>query len=130
MAEDQIEFLAKYKVAVCLENSIEPYYFTEKFVNAVRAGCVPVYHAHPTVRNGILRGASWVDPADYGFNVPKTIRVALATPLQKVHAINRAWMTYPEVQATHFDGIWGQLAGIFTRKIVAVQANFTDANQI
>jgi hypothetical protein len=25
--------LAKYKIAVCLENSYEPNYFTEKFVN-------------------------------------------------------------------------------------------------
>ena len=42
MAEDQVKFLEAYKVAVCLENSIEPFYFTEKFVNAARAGCRPL----------------------------------------------------------------------------------------
>jgi hypothetical protein len=117
MAEEQLKFLAGYKVAVCLENSIEPYYFTEKFVNAARAGCVPVYHAHPTVRNGILRGAFWIDPADYGFDVPRTIGAALAAPLQEVQLTNHAWMARPEVQATQFDGVWAQLAAIFARKV-------------
>lgn len=117
LAEDQIEFLARYKVAVCLENSIEPYYFTEKFLNAARAGCVPVYHAHSTVRDGILRGAFWIDPVDYGFDVPRTLGAALAAPLQEVHLLNRAWIARPEVQATQFDGIWTQLAAIFARKI-------------
>ncbi len=117
MAEDQIRFLAKYKVAVCLENSIEPYYFTEKFLNAARAGCVPVYHAHPSVRNGVLRGAFWIDPANHGFDVTKTIAAALAAPLQEAHSVNRAWLARSDVRATHFDGVWSQLAGIFAQKI-------------
>ena len=53
-ADTVIRMAEKYKVAVCLENSCEPYYFTEKFVNAVRSGCIPVYHAHPTVAEGVL----------------------------------------------------------------------------
>ena len=45
-----IRFLSTCKVAVCLENCTEENYFTEKFVNAVRAGCIPVYHAHESVK--------------------------------------------------------------------------------
>jgi hypothetical protein len=37
------QLMSSYKVCVCLENMNEPGYFTEKFVEAVRAGCVPVY---------------------------------------------------------------------------------------
>jgi len=29
-------------------------------------GCVPVYRAHPTVRESYLEGARWSDPAEYG----------------------------------------------------------------
>ena len=77
----------------------------------------PVYHAHSTVRDGILRGAFSMDPVDYGFDVPRTLGAALAAPLQEVHLLNRAWIARPEVQATQFDGIWTQLAAIFARKI-------------
>jgi hypothetical protein len=48
--DEHIRFLSAYKVAICLENCVEPYYFTEKFINAVRAACIPVYHAHATVK--------------------------------------------------------------------------------
>src|SRR5262249_7138719 len=34
-----VEGLAKYKINVCLENTYEANYFTEKFVNAARAAC-------------------------------------------------------------------------------------------
>jgi hypothetical protein len=119
MSEDQVTFLSKYKVAVCLENSIEPYYFTEKFLNAARAGCVPIYRAHQTVRDGILKGAFWIDPADHGLDATRTIKAALAAPLEEVHAKNRAWMASPAVEATHFNGVWKQLAGIFSRKLSA-----------
>jgi hypothetical protein len=67
-ADSQIDFLSHYKVAVCLENSVgQPHYFTEKFVNAVRAGCVPVFHAHETIRSSLLKGAIWIDPVDFDF---------------------------------------------------------------
>jgi len=36
-----------------------------KIVYAVRAGCIPVYHAHATVKTSFLSGARWIDPADF-----------------------------------------------------------------
>ncbi len=61
-AGEKRELLSQYKVAVCLENMNEPHYFTEKFVEAVVAGCIPVYRAHPTIRDSVLEGAAWIDP--------------------------------------------------------------------
>ena len=90
--DKHIEFLSAFKVAVCLENCSEPHYFTEKFVNAVRAGCIPVYHAHRTVRNEFLRNAKWVDPAAFGFSPRRTIEYALAQDQSEFRRANDAWL--------------------------------------
>lgn len=117
MSEEQVEFLSQYKVAVCMENSIEPFYFTEKFVNAARAGCVPVYHAHPSVKHGVLSGAAWIDPAEYGFDPARTIQAALEAPLARIQSANRRWLELESVRATHFDGVWKKLAEVFVLKL-------------
>lgn len=88
----RIRFLSAYKVAVCLENCTEPYYFTEKFVFAVRAGCIPVYHAHATVKTSFLSGARWIDPADFGFSPRRTIDFALNQNQMEFRSINDAWL--------------------------------------
>src|SRR6266545_2809427 len=90
--DDHIRFLSAYKVAVCLENCTEPYYFTEKFVYAVRAGCIPVYHAHATVKTGFLSGARWIDPADFAFSPRRTIDFALNQDQMEFRSINDAWL--------------------------------------
>jgi hypothetical protein len=90
--DEHIRFLSAYKVAVCLENCTEAYYFTEKFVNAVRAGCVPVYHAHATVKASFLSGARWIDPADFGFSPRRTIEFALNQDQAEFRCINDAWL--------------------------------------
>ncbi len=87
-----LEFLSTFKVAACLENCVEPHYFTEKFVNAVRAGCIPIYHAHPTVRDRFLRNAKWVEPADFGFSPRRTIEYALAQDQSEFRRANDAWL--------------------------------------
>jgi Glycosyltransferase family 10 (fucosyltransferase) C-term len=90
--EEHARFLSEYKVAVCLENCVEADYFTEKFVNAVRAGCIPVYHAHPSVKRRFLGGAKWVDPADFGFSPQKTIQYALEQDQAQYRLVNDAWL--------------------------------------
>ena len=90
--DKKIRFLSGYKVAVCLENCTEAYYFTEKFINAVRAGCIPVYHAHATVKNGFLSGAEWVDPAEFGFSSRRTIEFALDQDQSEFRSVNDAWL--------------------------------------
>jgi len=91
-SEENIRLLSGYKVAVCLENCTEPYYFTEKFVNAVRAGCIPVYHVHATVKKRFLSGARWIDPAEFGFSSRRTVEFALDQDQTKFRATNDAWL--------------------------------------
>jgi hypothetical protein len=95
-----IEMYSRYKAVVCMENSVETNYFTEKFVNAVRGGAVPIYHAHPSVREGILHGAAWVDPADYGFDPGRTVAAALDADLSDFQQVNAKWLHSDCVAAT------------------------------
>lgn len=106
---DKIDLLARYHAALCLENTTEPYYFSEKFVDAVRAGCVPIYHAHPTLRDGVLKGAAWVDPEDFDFDVDRTLDHALALDREAVGQVNRAWLESPLVEATSVAQVWGRI---------------------
>jgi len=111
-----VDALAKYKIAVCLENSVEPNYFTEKFVNAARAGCVPVYHAHPTVRDSVLRGAKWIDPADSSFDVRATLRAASECESDAIVEQNYEWLKGEAVSETDGYRIWSRLAELFLER--------------
>lgn len=104
--------LAEYKAVVCLENTCESNYFTEKFVNAALAGAVPIYHAHETVREGVLRASTYVDPADYGFDPKETLQAALSMNGAAVQAANALWFSSPTVKATSFDAVWKRIAEI------------------
>ena len=94
--------MSRYKVAVCLENSCELNYFTEKFVDAVQAGCIPVYRAHPSVASGILQGAKWVDPAHFGFSVSRTLDFALGQDLTEYQDVNERWLNSDAVRERSF----------------------------
>ena len=117
--EDHVRALARYRFNLCLENSSEPHYFTEKFVNACRAGCVPIYHAHPTVRDGILRGASWIDPADYGFDPGRTFAAARAADTSSIVATNLSWLKSATVHETNGFRIWTRIADHFASRLRA-----------
>jgi len=90
-SEDKRKLLGNYLVNVCLENLCTPYYFTEKFVDAVRAGCVPVYRAHPT-NVEILAGCLWIDPANHDHDPARTIQAALKADGNAVRSTNEIWM--------------------------------------
>jgi hypothetical protein len=115
--DENIRFLSAYKVAVCLENCTEPYYFTEKFVNAVRAGCVPVYNAHATVKTSFLSGAKWVDPADFAFSPRRTIDFALNQDQMKFRSINDAWLASGILADTDEQKVMPQLHQIISGKL-------------
>jgi hypothetical protein len=91
-ASEKRELLSRYKVSVCLENVNEPYYFTEKFVEAVCAGCIPVYRPDTYTASGALKGAFWVDPRDYGNDPQATLTAALELNLHDIQEQNRAWL--------------------------------------
>lgn len=91
-AGEKRQLMARYKVAICLENMNEPHYFTEKFVEAVVAGCVPVYRATEDQRSGILRGAFWVDPNGPGLSKKLAVKSALGLDLGVVQSMNQRWI--------------------------------------
>jgi hypothetical protein len=117
MSDQQPRFMSHYKVAICLENSVEPFYFTEKFVNAARAGCIPVYHAHPTVADGILRDAKWIDPKDYAFDPNRTIEAALSASIREFQLTNQKWLEKAQTRNTFFDEVWATIGMIFHRRL-------------
>lgn len=117
LSDSQIEFLSRYKVAVCLENAIARNYFTEKFVNVARAGSIPVYHAEDTVRREILAGARWIDPADYGFDPDRTVRAALAADVDSIRSANFAWLRTPAAKAGDGFLIWDLVLGFVLAKL-------------
>ncbi len=41
------EFIGKYKFMICFENKSQPYYLTEKLLNAYHAGTIPIYWGCP-----------------------------------------------------------------------------------
>lgn len=91
-AGEKRELMSKYKVAICLENMNEPHYFTEKFVEAAVAGCVPIYRAHQTLRNTVLQGAVWVDPCDYGHGVAAVLQAAMKWSDVELFNANSTWL--------------------------------------
>jgi hypothetical protein len=115
--EDFIHFLSNYKVTVCLENCLEENYFTEKFVNAVRAGCIPVYHAHPKVRQKFLANARWVDPADFGFSSDRTIKYALEQDQAAFRQANDAWLNSGVLSETDDGTVLPRLHRIIKSKL-------------
>ena len=49
--EIKIEFLKDYKFNIAFENSTFPGYCTEKIINSMFAGCIPIYWGDPLVTN-------------------------------------------------------------------------------
>ena len=103
--------MAEYKVCVCLENMNEPGYFTEKFVEAVVAGCIPVYRATPELRETVLAGACWYDPGDPRWPKERAIEAALGADLKAIQAINSAWLMSSEsLSATRMESVFQKIA--------------------
>ena len=113
----KLNLLARYKINICMENSIEPFYFSEKFVNAVEAGCIPVYHAHSSVREGILTGAKWVDPQDFNFDAKRTLAHALDANSDAFLKFNKEWLMSDSVRATSSDAVHMQAARILANRV-------------
>ena len=122
-AEGLISFYSGFNVAVCLENLAEPFYFTEKFVNAVRAGCIPVYHAHPTVKSRFLSGAKWVDPADFEWSPEKTLEHALSADVSDYQATNDTWLQSGVLDGTDSARLFTQLHRIMCNKLGIMDEN-------
>lgn len=104
--------LTEYKVNVCLENTWEDWYFTEKFVGAVLAGCIPIYHACESVRERFLQGAAWVDPADFNFQADETLAFALNEDIEKYWDANLRWLQSEAFLETTARAVFERIGGI------------------
>ena len=83
----------------------------------MRAGCVPIYHAHPSVKKEFLDGAVWIDPADYGWNPQATLDAAMQLDRAEVDAVNQRWMAaHPKFQETNLRQVYSRLSEILARK--------------
>lgn len=91
-AEQKRMLMSQYKVCVCLENMNEPGYFTEKFVEAVVAGCIPVFRAAVDIRETFLKGACWFDPGDAKHFGKEAIAAALEGNLEACQETNERWL--------------------------------------
>lgn len=61
---NKINFQAKYKFALAIENSSSMGYCTEKFVQAAQSDCIPIYWGDPTI-NQQFNPKSFVNVHDY-----------------------------------------------------------------
>ena len=83
----------------------------------MQAGCVPIYHPHPSVRETFLYGAIWVDPADHGWNPRATVDVALNSDRKHVAATNYRWReNHPRVIKTDTASVYSRMAEILDLK--------------
>jgi hypothetical protein len=114
---DYVEFLARYRINICLENALTPHWFTEKFLNAARAGCVPIYHAHPTVRDEFLSGARWIDPAKFNFDVSATLAAAQTCDAATITEKNYRWLQSEGLRRTEGYAIWSRIADHFVNRV-------------
>jgi len=103
--------MSEYKVCVCLENMNEPGYFTEKFVEAVQAGCIPVYRASDDIRDSVLKGATWFDPGDIRWPREQVLVRACEAELQEIQQTNQQWLlTSAVLAATHAKAVYSRIA--------------------
>lgn len=86
------ELQATYQVAVCMENMRELFYFTEKFVEAVVAGCIPVYAAHESLLATYLDGAFWIDPGSHATGSTAAVETALKVDYIEASEQNQRWL--------------------------------------
>lgn len=111
--EEKRRLMSRYKVCLCLENMNEPGYFTEKFVEAVVAGCIPVYRASADIRDTVLQGAVWFDPGDSRWPGKQALQAALDADMMTCNSQNLAWLTTSrDLAATHSSSVYRRLSEI------------------
>lgn len=111
--DEKRRLMSRYKVCVCLENMNKSGYFTEKFLEAMVAGCIPVYRASADNRDTVLQGAVWFDPGDSRWPAEQAVQAALDEDLVICQSRNLAWLSMSrDLAATHASAVFGRLSAI------------------
>jgi hypothetical protein len=103
--------MSKYRFAICLENEPSPFYFTEKFVEAVCAGCIPIYQSHQSLRDNVLHGAMWVEPKR---NIEETLEYCDKIDQEEVQSKNEYWIRHnTHLQNTSIQRVYEKIETYF-----------------
>ena len=110
--------MSRHKVCLCLENMNEPGYFSEKFVEAVVAGCVPVYRASVNIRDTVLQGAVWFDPRDSRWPAEAVLQQAIEAAQSDCLQKNCRWLTESKAfAATHATSVFQRLSQLLATEV-------------
>jgi hypothetical protein len=115
---DKLLKMSQYRSAVCMENTHEPYYFTEKFVDAVQAGCIPIYQAHPTVAKTFLENAFWIDPARFNFDTKKILCHIKSLSISECVNKNFTWLDTDQVKQTSLESVFLRIGNILAQQAI------------
>lgn len=66
--DTKIDLLKSYKFNICFENTISPYYCTEKIWHAIAGGCLPIYYGEGTAIYETFPKNSFVDASKFKSN--------------------------------------------------------------
>jgi Glycosyltransferase family 10 (fucosyltransferase) C-term len=61
---DKVSTLANYRFALCFENTAFPGYVTEKIFDCFVAGCIPISHGAPDIKD-LVPASSFIDARDF-----------------------------------------------------------------
>jgi hypothetical protein len=110
----KIDFLKDYKFNIAFENSTHAGYCTEKIINSMFAGCIPIYWGDPLVTNDFNKNSfiNWNDYQDDNLFIQKIIEIDRNTKLYN-EMINEPWFNegkipdfvLPESVLTFFEKI-------------------------
>ena len=116
--EEKRRLVSRYKVCVCLENMNEPGYFTAKFVEAVVAGCIPVYRASADICDSVLQGASWADPGDSRWPADAVLQQAIEAAQSDCLQKNFRWLTESKAfAAAHATSVFQRLSQLLATEV-------------
>lgn len=96
--QDKIDFISQYKFVVAFENYVHPGYTTEKIIDALIAGCVPIYYGDPNVTQRINPQA-FINVSDF-----PTVNAAIAH-IAEVDKDAQLYARYRNAEPYHQDSI-------------------------
>ncbi|RZK44544.1 MAG: hypothetical protein EOO61_03455 [Hymenobacter sp.] len=84
----KLALLQNYKFNICFENTIYPYYCTEKIWHAIAAGCLPIYYGKDTLIYETFPENSFVDASLFDSNESLLYFLENITPEEHVARYN------------------------------------------
>ena len=84
----KMDILRDYKFNLCFENTIYPYYCTEKLWHAIAAGCLPIYYGEGTAIYETFPANSFVDASRFKTNEALLEFLEQLTPEEHINRYN------------------------------------------